>query len=205
MRSVTGGPCIFNALLDALFPFGGDTDSLNSRGEKCQLWNICPGSRIKGIDEIFLPLVQESQVIRSQSAADIRGIDFCHSFFLSFHTPSSCHVEVFRKFKQNGSIFKALWNSPSAFAAGYLVQCLNPSPLSMLHPLKWYLLERILKDISFLCGLSAPFCLPVCIGPLVFLDGSLQTLQCAFKLRNDILYCQGFILKQDIHNFSVKL
>lgn len=203
MRLVTGGPCNFNTLLDALFTFCGDTDSLNIRGEKCQLWNIFPGSRIKGIDEIFLPFVQESQVIRSQSAADTQGIDFCH--FLSFHTLSSCHVEVFRKFKQNGNIFKALWNRPSAFAAGYLVQCLNPSPLSMLHPLKWYLFERILKDISFLYGLSAPFCLPVRIGPLVFLDGSLETLQCAFKLRNDILYCQGFILKQDIHNFSVKL
>lgn len=156
-------------------------------------------------DRPLLPLVQESRVIRSQPAADALGIDFCHAFpCLS----TLCPVVTWKflgNWNKVATSSKCCETEPSAFAGGCLVQCLNPSPLSMLHPLKWYLFERILKDISFLYGLSAPFCLPVCIGPLVFLDGLLETLQRAFKLRNDILYCQGFILKQDIHDFSVEL
>lgn len=161
----------------------------------------------KGIDEIVL-------FCHSFRTAGLLGLNQLLTlweliFVMLFPCLSTLCPVVTWKFLGNwnkmATSSKCCETEPSAFAGGCLVQCLNPNPLSMLHPLKWYLLERILKDISFLYSLSAPFCLPVCIGPLVFLDGLLETLQRAFKLRNDILYCQGFILKQDIHDFSVEL
>lgn len=150
----------------------------------------------------------------------MRSSPFCHSFrkawlldlsqlltllelvfvmlFSCLSALYSCLVLVFGEFKQNANIFIKLFVKPTF--------CIWFSSLIQASSIKMIPLWKDTWRYSLCLWLIGSFpsaCLY--IGALVFLDSSLKTSQCAFKLRNDILYCRGFVLKQDIHDCSVKL